>query len=237
MQHRFAYHLSMTAQPDLSSLARVLGEPSRMKMLSLLMEGRALTAKELAHGCHIEPATATRHLKQLLDLNLVMCQPQGRHKYFRLASLEVARLMETLMVLAPRTQQAQHELPALHQARLCYDHLAGRLGTFVTHRLVDLEVITPDYQVTASGELWLQQLGIQLPALRKSRRKLAYPCLDWSERQNHLAGSLGAALASHFVAKGWLDRTKHTRLLTLNSTGVQAFQELFGPLPVGLGTG
>lgn len=232
MQDRFAYHQSMTAQPDLAALARVLGEPSRMQMLSLLMEGRALTAKELAHGCHIEPATATSHLRQLLELNLVQCQPQGRHKYFRLASPDVARLMETLMVLAPRTQQAKHELPALHQARLCYDHLAGKLGTFVTQRLLDLEVIDPNYHITGPGELWLQQLGIQLPALKKSRRKLAYPCLDWSERQNHLAGSLGAALARHFVTQRWLDPTKHTRLLTLTTTGSHALEELFGPLPV-----
>ncbi|MFC5599304.1 ArsR/SmtB family transcription factor [Deinococcus cellulosilyticus] len=224
----------MTAHPDLASLARVLGEPSRMHMLSLLMEGRALTAKELAHGTGIEPATATSHLRQLLDLNLVSCQPQGRHKYFRLASAEVARLMETLMVLAPRTQQTETDLPPMHQARLCYDHLAGRLGTFVTRRLKDLEVITPDYQITPQGEVWFLDLGIQLQPLKKSRRKLAYPCLDWSERQDHLAGSLGAALVGHFTGQGWLIQTKHTRLLTLTEQGNEQLQVLFGALPAGV---
>ena len=96
----------MDSGPDLARIASTVGDPRRIHMLSLLMEGRALTAKELALGAGIEPATATAHLKRLLDDGLLESASQGRHKYFRFASEHVAHLVESLMRVAPRRQAA-----------------------------------------------------------------------------------------------------------------------------------
>src|SRR5262245_49636777 len=118
----------MNSEPDFSRLARTIGDATRMRMLVLLMEGRALTAKELAYGSGVEPATATAHLARLQSDGLLSSVAQGRHKYFRLASPAVAQLVESMMVLAPRARPSR-ELEDIHVARFCYDHLAGRLGT------------------------------------------------------------------------------------------------------------
>src|SRR4051794_41151713 len=127
----------MDAQPDLDRIAKTIGDATRMRMLALLMEGRALTAKELAYGAGVEPATATAHLRRLQNDGLLGCVSQGRHKYFRLASPAVAQLVESVMVLAPRAPRRRAgALEDIHVARFCYDHLAGRLGTRLTRSLV-----------------------------------------------------------------------------------------------------
>src|SRR6185369_6653438 len=115
----------MESEPDLARIAATVGDPRRIQMLALLMEGRALTAKEMALGAGIEPATATAHLKRLLDDGLVTSAAQGRHKYFRFASDDVAHLVESLMRVAPR-RKATPAAPAnepIRAARYCYDHL------------------------------------------------------------------------------------------------------------------
>lgn len=121
----------MHAEPDLARIAGTVGDPRRIQMLALLMEGRALTAKELALGAGIEPATATAHLKRLLEDGLLESASQGRHKYFRFASEQVAQMVESLMRVAPprKTTRAAKADEPIRAARYCYDHLAGSLGT------------------------------------------------------------------------------------------------------------
>src|SRR3954469_17554932 len=127
---QFGYDRSMEAEPDLARIAATVGDPRRIQMLALLMEGRALTAKELALGAGVEPATASAHLKRLLEDGLVESAAQGRHKYFRFASDQVAQMVESLMRVAPRkTIAVRITTPEpLRRARYCYDHLAGTLG-------------------------------------------------------------------------------------------------------------
>lgn len=222
----------MTHDPNLSRLARTIGDPTRIRMLTLLMEGRALTAKELALGAGVEPATASAHLRRLLDDELVESTAQGRHKYFRLASLEVAQLIESLMVMAPRPKSAakQKDDP-LRVARFCYDHLAGQLGTHLTEAMLARGLLMPqgrDFALTAEGQEWLQAFGLDLAALRGSRRKFAPQCLDWTERKDHLGGALGAAIAQQMIALGWITRTKHTRVVTITESGRAALAAGFG---------
>src|SRR5437667_10071291 len=100
-QQQFVYHRTMESEPDLARIASTVGDARRIQMLALLMEGRALTAKELALGTGIGAATATSHLKRLLDDGLLESTSQGRHKYFRFASEHVAQLIESLMRRAP----------------------------------------------------------------------------------------------------------------------------------------
>jgi DNA-binding transcriptional ArsR family regulator len=218
---------------DLESFAKVLGDATRIRMLQLLMEGRALTAKELAYGAGVEPATATAHLRRLLEGDLVAVAAQGRHKYFRLASHHVAELMELLMIIAP---QARPKAPVLRieeplrRARMCYDHLAGELGIGITDALVKTGMLRKEdgaFAVTRRGAVWFADLGIDLEAARALRRKFAAQCLDWSERRDHLGGALGAALAERLLDLGWIARKRNSRAVTVTEAGQRRLAECF----------
>jgi DNA-binding transcriptional ArsR family regulator len=222
------------AEPDLARIATTVGDPRRIQMLALLMEGRALTAKELALGAGIEPATATSHLKRLLDDCLVESASQGRHKYFRFASEQVAQLVESLMRVAPRRKaiSTPKSEEAIRSARFCYDHLAGSLGTGLLALMLRKGWLQNDgadakqLELTAKGEKSLAGLGLDVPAARQRRRQFACRCLDWSERQDHLGGALGAALADHMKAARWIDRQKHSRVVRVTALGREQLKRL-----------
>lgn len=236
-----------TGAPDLARLAGTLGDATRIRMLSLLMDGRALTAKELAYGSGVGPATATGHLQRLAADRLVLSTAQGRHKYFRIASPEVALCMEAMLILAPRADgagdgDASARQEPIREARFCYDHLAGRLGVAITARLLSGGGLKPApggeprYELTAKGEKWFAGMGVDVNAVREQRRRFACPCLDWSERRDHLAGALGAALANAFLAQGWVVREREGRVARVTAAGVRGLKSalrLSWPLPVG----
>ncbi len=229
----------MPVEPDIARIAATIGDASRIRMLVLLMEGRALTAKELALGAGIEPGTATSHLKRLVDDGLLESAAQGRHKYFRFASEQVAQLVESLMRVAPKrpSQPAVEANEPIRRARFCYDHLAGSLGTGLLAMLLRrrwLQADTADSRqllLTTPGEKALRALGLDLDALRSKRRQLACTCLDWSERRDHLGGALGAALALHFTQQGWIERRKHSRVVQVSTEGAAQFGRLGIKLP------
>ena len=224
----------MTDEPDVARVATAIGDATRMRMLTLLMDGRALTAKELAYSAGVEPATATSHLRRLSDSALIRATPTGRHKYFRLASPHVARLLESLFIVAPRpvvTRPPTSTPDPLRAARFCYDHLAGRLGTRLTTALVERGMVRARgraYVITPSGDAWFDALGIDVAAVRRSRRKLAYRCLDWSERTDHLAGALGAALADRLLALDWIQRERRSRIVSITPAGERELRRRLG---------
>ncbi len=217
----------MDDEPDIERIAATIGDASRVRMLALLMEGRALTAKELALGAGIEPATASSHLKRLEEDGLLACATQGRHKYFRFATDEVARLVEGLMRVAPRRATAAAATPAdpERHARFCYDHLAGALGTGLLDLalqkrwLRDDEAAAGQLELTPSGERAMARLGVDVEAAAARRRLFACRCLDWSERRDHLGGALGAALAHELLARRWIERRKHSRVVRITPDG------------------
>ena len=221
-------HLPSATQPDISRIAATIGDPTRIRMLLLLMEGRSLTAKELAYGAGVEPATASAHLRRLEADALITSLASGRYKYFGLRSPAVAELIESLLVVAPEkpADPRRSTVPEnLRAARLCYDHLAGSLGTDVSARLLARGWIVQqgdthaEYEVTPDGARAFAAIGIDVTALRAGRRRFAYGCMDWSERRPHLAGALGAAVAERCIALGWLARQKHSRALAVTEAG------------------
>src|SRR5262247_1843245 len=120
----------------LAEVARLLGEPARTRILTALLTGCALTAKELAYFAGVSAPTASSHLSRLLAGELLVMEKQGRCHYYRLKSPEVASAIEGLMAVAAtpplRGWPPGHRVdPALRDARMCYDHLAGRLGVSV----------------------------------------------------------------------------------------------------------
>lgn len=219
----------MSAEPDLARIARTLGDPSRIQMLALLMDGRALTAKELSYGVGVSPATGTAHLQRLQADGLLVATSQGRHKYFRLGSPEVAQCVEALMAVAPRAvlTGGPPDSP-IRQARMCYDHLAGRLGRRLLEHLLSQRLLRTDgaaYEVTRLGEGRLEELGIDVPTARRSRRRFACGCLDWSERKDHLGGALGAAVATRLLGAGWVRRERDSRCVSVTPLGRRALRE------------
>jgi DNA-binding transcriptional ArsR family regulator len=229
-REQFAYDRTMHAEPDLGRLAATVGDARRIRMLSLLMEGRALTAKELALGAGVEPATASAHLKRLLQDGLVEAAAQGRHKYFRFASDDVAQMVESLMRVAPRVTVSGAVRPQepIRRARFCYDHLAGSLGTGLFDMLLKKSWLreADELLVTPRGDKALAALGVDVEAARARRRQFACRCLDWSERRDHLAGSLGAAIAQRLQAMKWIERRKHSREVKVTALGEEELGRL-----------
>jgi DNA-binding transcriptional ArsR family regulator len=230
----------MTTGSNMAAVGRLIGDPARGNMLDAMMDGRAHSAGELAVVAGVSPATASGHLRQLLDGHLVAVAVQGRHRYYRLASPAVARMLEGLMAItAPRPARSRatpHVPDALREARTCYDHLAGRLGIAITDRLEANGVVQIDSDgilVTDHGQTWLADHAFNVDAARgRSRRPVCRPCLDWTERRPHLAGALGAALLDGLIARGWIARAEGSRAIAVTRSGAPELLQLFGYEPV-----
>jgi DNA-binding transcriptional ArsR family regulator len=217
-------------EPRLARVAAMVAEPARSRMLAFLLDGEYASAGELARAGGVQASTASTHLAQLLEAGLVACEPRGRHRYFRLADGEVAHALSALALVAERRTHDrawQHpERAPLREARCCYGHLAGRLGVALLDRLRDgcLRECEHGFELTPAGAEWLRGLGLEPPRERAAQR-LAYGCLDWSERRDHLAGSLARALLAHFLERGWLRKAASPasrgghRALELTPTG------------------
>lgn len=226
----------MATSNRIAEVAAAVGEPARAAMLAALMDGLALTATELAHVAAITPQTASGHLARLSAVGLIAAQKQGRHRYHRLASPEVARMIESVMQIAggvalvrpPRRVGPQDA--ELRAARTCYDHLAGWLGVSIADALTSsgaIEISGDAAALTDTGRARMLALGLLAPDTR-SARPICRPCLDWSERRPHLAGVLGAAICAHALEQGWVRRRSRTRALEITPIGRLGFRQAFG---------
>jgi DNA-binding transcriptional ArsR family regulator len=221
--------------PSLAEVAALVGNPARANMLTALLDGRALSASELAYAAGVAPQTASEHLAKLNEGRLLALAKQGRHSYYRLASPLIARMLESIMAVAAdgpaRYQPRWRGGDALRNARTCYDHLAGRLGVALADALVERDRVALSDDggiVTPQGEEFFLGFGIDLGERGRSRRPFCRPCLDWSERRTHLAGALGAAIAARSFELGWIIRKRDTRAVLVTDKGERGFSETFG---------
>lgn len=217
----------------LAEVARLIGDPARANMLAALMGGQALTAGELAWHAGVTAQTTSGHLARMTDAALLAVEKQGRHRYYRLASPEVAQAIQALMAVAsggpPRHRPTGPRDEALRLARTCYDHMAGRLALAIADSLVRQgHVILSDGAglVTDEGAAFFATLGIEVAAL-PSRRPLCRTCLDWSERRPHIAGHLGAAILLLATERGWVARRTDSRALRVTRAGESGFASTF----------
>lgn len=195
-------------------------------MILTLLGGEAIPAGELARRAGVSPSGASAHLRRLREGGLVTQESVGRHRYFRLASPELAEALESLARVAPvrpvSSFRESEGTRALKHARTCYDHLAGELGVAVVDALVERGVLTrgdAEFVIGDNGARWFGALGIDVDAVAGSRRSFARACLDWSERRPHLAGSLGAAVADVFFARKWIRRLPGGRAVAVTPDG------------------
>ena len=226
----------MCPGPQISTTAYLIADPSRAIMLSLLVDGRARPAGELAYAAGVTPQTASSHLAKLLEGGLLLYETQGRHRYYRLAGAHVAQALEHLAAIngmhPTRQKPLSREARILQFARSCYDHLAGRLGIAITRALVEKAYILPaadkQFEITASGAEWFADIGLDVCALRPGRKGLARQCLDWTERDHHLAGPLGVKMLTTFCDADWLRRSKTSRRVRVTPVGWKALDEHLG---------
>ena len=221
-----------TADVDIAPIAALLGDATRAAIVSALHDGRALPAGELARRAGVTASTASAHLARLVDGGLLALERTGRHRYFRLASPEVAHAFEALAAIAPRVPVRSLRQAtigeALAEARTCYDHLAGRLGVALTAALVRERALVEHDGAFVLGRRVapvLARIGLELDGL-PPRRPAVRRCLDWSERRPHVAGSLGAAICTRALERGWVTRLPGSRAVRLTPAGRRAFARL-----------
>ena len=225
-------------EPRLARVAAQIAEPSRARMLAYLLSGEYASAGELAQAATVTPGTASGHLAQLLAAGFIACEPRGRHRYYRLADGEIAHALEALALVAERGSHerawSSPQRLRLRHARCCYGHLAGSLGVDLLDTLLQrgwLQSGLSGYALTASGAAWLDQIGMDGAVWRarvdgRASQRMAYACLDWSERRDHLAGGLARALLEHFIARRWLRRRPGERALDVTASGRKALEAI-----------
>ncbi|HEX3867184.1 MAG TPA: winged helix-turn-helix domain-containing protein [Gemmatimonadaceae bacterium] len=220
--------------PDVATVASLVGDRARAAILVSLMDGRALTATELARAAGVTKQTASSHLAKLANARLVSVASVGRHRYFRLADHDVGSLIEDLARLATRVGVTHVRSgppdPALRKARVCYDHLAGDLGVLVFDSLRQRKLVHAAgtaVSLTAHGELFCDALGLDVRHVAGGRRPLCLACLDWSARRHHLAGALGALLLDRFISLGWARHRAESRIILFSTHGEIALRARF----------
>jgi DNA-binding transcriptional ArsR family regulator len=244
----------MKGDADIAKVGALVADPARARILLALGDGRALPASVLADEAGVAPSTASAHLGKLVDGKLLTVERHGRHRYFALAGKDVAELIEALAKVAPpapvRSLREGTRAHAVRNARTCYDHLAGVLGTQLMASMLDRGLLTGgdgafdrstaredrlsargsdyDYRLTARGEDELEQFGIDFAELRSRPRPMVRYCVDWSEQRHHLAGSLGAALADRMFDLRWVSRARRGRAVTVSDEGARGLEETFG---------
>jgi DNA-binding transcriptional ArsR family regulator len=226
--------MAMSESPNITRLAAPLADPARARMVMLLMDGRARTVTELGQATGLTKASASEHATRLVDAGLLAATRQGRHKYLRLASPAVARLIETMMTLTPpgTGQPFGPRDPALREARLCYNHLAGAMGVHLYRSLSTRGFLaqgTVGLDLSSAGRAFCLSLGLVERDLAPARTPLCRDCLDWSEREYHLSGRLGRLLLARMETLDWLRRREGSRALTVTPAGRRAFALAFPP--------
>ncbi|MFP7233206.1 winged helix-turn-helix domain-containing protein [Bacillus subtilis] len=218
--------------PNIAKISSLLSDPSRSSILLSLMDGRIHPAGELAYLANIKPQTASFHLNKLLEAKLISVEKHGRHRYYRLSNSDAANMIEQLLHIAPEARvtslKDSKEKRDLQFARTCYDHLAGYVGVQITNSLVEqgmLKKVDVNFEVTSEGSLFFSNLGIHEEQQRNKRRAFARCCLDWSERQQHLAGALGNALLVRMLEEEWIVRMPKTRAVGITQSGKIAFEK------------
>ena len=218
--------MNIVMEDQFIKTASLIGDPTRASILWTLLDGRAFTATELAVSANTSPQNISMHLGKLLDADLLCVEKQGRHKYYRFSNKEVAYALEAMASLVPKpkvsVENKAENYPPIKFCRTCYDHLAGKIGVALTDSLLEQKIIVEKnnaFEISFEGEKWFSNFGINLEEAQKQKRIFLKPCLDWSERRNHIAGSVGALLLNKMISEDWLRKTKNSRAIIVTAKG------------------
>lgn len=233
--HMESEEMPMPGEADIAAVAALLAEPTRAKMLLALSDGRAFTTNELARSAKVAPSTASEHLARLLDAELLVVEKQGRNRFYRLADPTIVEIMESLAHLAPRVKirslSESEQAQAVHLARMCYNHLAGRLGVSLTEALLEKQVlhnVDTGYVMEQAGMDWMEDFGVPCQQLKRRGLLFVPRHIDWSERRYHVAGAFGAALSQRLFELNWIKRRPASRSVHLTPEGQTEMERTFG---------
>lgn len=229
----------MDDTPEIARIANLLADPARAKIVWTLIDGTTRPAGELAYAANISAQSASAHLSKLVQGGLLGAEAQGRHRYFRIASTDVASLVESMASLSAATRPRKPRPPLIPRsvpvqflyARTCYGHLAGEIAVKALEGMLKARWLTAngrDFAVTRLGEGEFAALGVDLSAARRPRRVFAHACVDLTQRRPHLGGALGEALLATFVARGWIQRHPRSRVVSITPKGIENFRTRFG---------
>jgi DNA-binding transcriptional ArsR family regulator len=215
---------------EISEVSALIGDPTRSIILWTLLDNRAYTAIELSNIVETSAQNISIHLSKLVNAELLSVESQGRHKYYKLSSQEVASAIEGIANLIPKGKHKKifTNNSNIKYCRTCYDHLAGKIGIEITEKLLFENYIKLEnkiFIVTEKGEIFFKDLGINLIELKKQRRIFAKPCLDWSERKHHISGSLATAMLIKFLELDWIRKIPNSRAIIITSNGNKGFNE------------
>lgn len=215
-------------------IASLIGDPTRATIMWTLLDGKAFTATELAISANTSPQNISMHLSKLVQAGLLSVESQGRHRYYKFSRKEIAYAIEAMTSLIPypasKSTSQPKDICAIKYCRTCYDHLAGKVGVLITDSLLQQKIIidrSAIFKVSKKGEKWFSGLGIDMDELQQQRRSIIRPCLDWSERRHHIAGSLAASLLDKMLFSDWVRRTKNSREIVITAKGRKKLYEHF----------
>lgn len=215
-------------------IAALIGDPTRAVIMWTLLDGKAFTATELAIIANTSPQNISMHLAKLVQSDLLCVEKQGRHKYYRFSNKEIAYAIEAMANLIPHSTIPKKNIAEKHSpikhCRTCYDHLAGKIGVALTDSLLEQKIIVDNnnvFEISLKGEKWFSDFGINVDEVKKQRRLFLKPCLDWSERRNHIAGSLATSIFDKMVSNDWLRKTNHSRAIIITGKGEKELYEYF----------
>ena len=225
-------------EPDVARVAGLLADPARARMLRTLLDGTMRPAGELAFAANVSAQSASAHLAKLVEGGLLALEAQGRHRYFRIASPEVAYAVESLGSLSLAARPRAPRIPPIPKsattqflrARTCYDHLAGETAVKICEAMLKtrwLVVEGRDFRLTRLGQEKLAALEVDLTSASRAKRAFARACVDLTQRRPHLGGALGAALLEALLARGWILRMPRSRAVSVTPKGSEAFARLF----------
>jgi len=213
-------------------IAALVGDPVRATIMWTLLDGKAFTATELAMAAGTSASNTSMHLAKLVQADLLSVENQGRHRYYKFSRKEIAYAIEAMSTLVPRSSKSRHPVdettPAIQQCRTCYDHLAGKTGVAITDSLLKQKLIIAgdqQFDLSPKGRKWFSGMDIDIAALEQQRRSFLRPCLDWSERRYHMAGSLAAALLDKMLLQDWIRKTKNSRAVIVTAKGQKMLYE------------
>jgi DNA-binding transcriptional ArsR family regulator len=225
----------MDPDADLAAVASLIADRHRAQILLTLLGGTPQSGSALAEAAGISRSLASAHLKKLVAGRLVRAQPSGRQQLYSIASEPVADALEILILIAPagsvRSLTDATRARSLRWARMCYDHLAGAVGVCVTEALIARGFVDEEdgtYRIGAGGAAEFGRFGIDVDRIERRTRPLLRPCMDWSERRYHLAGSLGAALTASFAERGWILTREASRIVTVTEAGQAGLRDWLG---------
>lgn len=226
----------LTGDADLASIGSLLADRTRATIITTLLNGGLTASSALAERAGVSRPLASNHLRKLAEGGLIVAEPRGRQRLYRLRSQAVAEALEALVLLAPASPGGVGGQPGegdeLRRGRLCYDHFAGRVGVVLAHGLCERGLLELDdlerFVITPAGETAFRELGIDVELLAQAPRPLTRACTDWSERSHHLAGSLGGALTAELLRRDWVRTREASRVVDVTAEGLVALGERFG---------